>query len=627
MMSKRVHSCYFLFILLFISVCVLSCNKSSDTDSTPTPRADTPRTITPVQLPEPSVGQPNRFKITELSTATHKILKLNDNITFTGLKNKATSAVTMTITAHCIVYKEKVLIREYKRPLTDKIPLMEILPKEVLLYHGVSTPSCGFSFKATNPSGSAHYFELPQLPIKNHRESRFLQIKTDGAKHKAPFFNVFVENFHRYHLNKGVDTRISYLNLVCDDFEMPVKILEQQQFIPLLAFEYESLSPETKNKIHNESPVQVCRILGYEGPLSQEGVDDSTQTLTGASAFFKLVFPTKPLLVYRKTVLESYKKRDPLFAKIAEYSGQKIDMEKVKKYMDHKYSSRRHDGIEWLYSVVIQNNRPYPVPFFIKKPEKPEKSQDNNPSSHRRPILVRKINNPAHPPPVDKEPIKKPETMTAHTMYLVKGHIDSWTMYQSSTVQYTIHKSLIHKGETVTNTAEGEIILLNPSGELHLSVMLKTAPKMCSKHLAPSDGLVEYFRWIGTLFEYPELNIFELAFPDTETIPLKWNLLRRIKTRAFTDSPHLTILSREHLTKHTSNRRNQLWFLASDCFQEPHLHLLKNYKPSQAFLSLIGEPVFRTKFGKWSAQWMDPHLFDRKKYSSLEFHFLNSFRY
>ena len=572
--------------LLILLLCLISCNnKSSTTNGTTTPQTNQPNGNTPLELPEPSVGDPSRFKITELSTATHKVLKLKDNIIFTGLKNLPTDDVTIVIKSHCIIHKEEIIIKEYKRPLTTEIPLIEILPKEVLLHLGMNTPSCGFSFKATNQSGSAHHFELPQLPIEDYRKSHSLQI-TPRVTDTAPFFNVFMENLLHYHLNKSTNNKISYLNLVCDDFELPLEIFEQQQFIPLSVFAYDSLPQETQDKIYTENPVQICRILGYESPAITEKGDTSTQTLTGVSAFFKLVFPTQPLLIYQASNPKMIRYSDVFFEEIGKYTGQTINLRRMKN--DLAKRSKRLVNIEAdkLYSITIRNNRSYPVPIFISKKSDP--------------LL-----------------------MNTYTMYFfyTRNTTDD-NIYKASSVQYTVHINSIQNGESVATTKEGETVVLNPSGELKLSILLKTAPEMCRTDLAPKDTVVESLRWMGTWFEYPELNIFELAHQDIDTIPFQWNIVRKLRTTAFPDSSHLMIFSRNNVTKHRDFHEDAMWFLEGDCFKK-----LDTFSYNKAFISFGRDPSHSAStYGKWSAQWEEPHTFDEKKYGSLRSRLVRSFR-
>ena len=589
-----------IIIMALLLGCLFSCKKPEDTAQPPQKTKQDSSIV--LELPEPSIGDPSRFKITELSTIDHKIFKLKDNITFTHLNNITTNEVTISIKSHCIIHEKKVIIKEYNRPLTAQIPLIEILPQEVLLHQGVNAPSCGFSFKAVNRSGSAHHFELPQLPIENYRKSHSLEINQAGGTLKEPFSNVFMEDLTTYHLNKGVNNKISYLHLICDDFEIPLEVFEQEQFVPISAFAYDSLSQETTTRIQKERPVQICRILGYKKPTKAQPI------LTGASAFFKLMYPIKPLLVYQKPNIELYQYPDRYFEQISQYSGQTIDFKKVTKYL-RKNTTDQKTILNLLYSVVIRNNRSYPVPVFIKNKEQTPINQTD--LSDQKPILIRKL--------------KGPNITSANTMYFIKER-SNYSIFKTSPVQYQVQISSIQNGKTLTKNTDGEVILLNPSGELKLSVLLKTAPDMCRRDLFPLTTKLKELRWMGTLFKYPELDIFELARVETNTIPLSGNIAQKINTTSFADSPHLMIFSRENLTEHIAlNREDYLWFLESDCFKGPDIDLY-----NKAFISFVATPKDSSEeeeFNNWSAHWEEPHTFNKKEYESRRRNTLRSFKY
>ena len=591
-----------LFTGLVLCFCVLSCKSPPNGDHPTTPPAPngTGAGSPILELPEPSVGDPSRFKITELSLTDHKLLKLKDNITFTSLKNIPVEEVTMSIKSHCIIHEKKVIIKEYQRQLTKEIPLIEILPQKVLLYQGTNTPSCGFSFKATHKSGSAHHFELPQLPIKDYQKSHSLEINQAGIRHTTPFSNVFIENLSQYYLNKK-NNKVSYLKLICDDFELPLEVFEQEQFIPLSAFAYDSLPEETKTLIQEEKPVQICRILGYDKkPLAEEETAPAP-ILTSTGAFFKLVHPTKPLVVYKKPHLESFSRTDIYFEQINQYLGEPINFKRVVRNI------KRHKNHDLLYSVVIRNNRSYPVPILIKNnKEEPQANRADHSSDQ---------------PPALSETSKEPNLTKAYTLYFIDGY-GRWTMYKTSLVQYAVRQNL-QNGKSLKKTAKGEVILLNPSGELELSVLLKTAPGICQRELAPTGREIEDLRWLSTLFEYPDLNLFELAMSDTETIPLEWNTVRKLKTTTFADSPFLTIFSKNNFrTNKDLNRKDRLWFLESDCFHEPDPDLY-----NQAFISLVSTPKSSSKlYRKWSAHWQELHTLDSRAYSRSHASVVRAFR-
>ena len=601
---------------LLLSLGMLSCHKpSSIPETTPptTPEEDKPTEPKVLELPEPTVGTPVRFKLTKLSTANHKALKLNDNIVFTGLEDTSTNGVSITVKSHCIISEKQVIIKEYKRRMTNKIPLIEILPKEVLLHKGVNLPSCGFSFKAKNQAGSAHHFELPQLPIENHLKTHALEIKKESKTHTDPFFNIFMKDIALYNLNKGVDNKISTLKLICDDFELPLDIFLNQQFVPLSAFPYDDLSQEIQDKVYKENPVQMCRILGYKALTAKEEENSARQKiLEGVSTFFKLVFPIKPFIIHQKQHMQSDGETHAFFKLLSrEYKWQtELNIKRINKKLDNKID--REPNL--FYIVVIKNTRSYPVPFFIKTPEA---TVQNSSANSKTPSI---------------KVIQGAGIINTYNMYYIENSNSSYNIYKASQAHYAVQVRSIKKGISITKTEEGEVILLNPSGELHLSILLKTAPDMCEHHIASQQVITTHkLHWLGFLFKYPELNIFELANQNITAMPLKWNIVQKLNTTSFPettllswnttsslkdtnsplDSHSFLIVPRKNLESiNETSFPNYLWLLEGDCFMIPDY-----YEYDKPFISLEREPVHGSNKGIWGAHWMEGYELDRNIYS------------
>ncbi len=336
-----------LIYILFISVLFLpACNKKSEGPPGSQIHDSQPNTVT---LPEPSIqGETARFQLTKLAAVQERFLKLNDNIVFTGLEKKqledksSFKDVNLHIKTHCILNQKKVVIREFNKPLQESIPLIELLPKEVLLYQ-VNTPSCGFSFKAQNKEGSAHHFELPQLPIINHTANRFIELFNSSGKIKEPFLYVFMNKISDYWLDTGTQEQIDAVNLICDDFSLSLSI-RPQQFIPFSAFPLNELNTQIKQKVTQSNHQQQCRIFGYKKNI-----------LTGVSSVFHLLYPQPPLHVkIEDSLFEHEEKQQSFYFEIMQADG--------------RHKEDRPDIP--LYSYVIENPHPYPVYILIENYKK-----------------------------------------------------------------------------------------------------------------------------------------------------------------------------------------------------------------------------------------------------------------
>ena len=273
--------------ITFFSFFILSCyptNKhtaDSQNFSVPEPVVSDQLSISNQQKP--------RFKLTEISVIKKPFLKINDNIIFSGIGNIETNKerlkkVELAIRTHCLIDDQQVIIENYTRKLAPSIPIIELLPEEVLL--GQNVPSCSFSFKAENPDGAKHYFEVPQLPITEHQSNHLITIMDTtkmNDKDKSPY--VFVNRQDYYSLNTGHDRAMNTLNLKCKNLSDSIS-LRSEQWLPFSAFSNE-LDDETINK----NPYQQCRILGY-----------NEETLVATSKVFHLVYPHQPPYVSIETI-------------------------------------------------------------------------------------------------------------------------------------------------------------------------------------------------------------------------------------------------------------------------------------------------------------------------------------
>lgn len=296
-----------------------------------------------IGLPEPSIGdQAPRFKLTQLAAVHEKFFTINDSIVFTGLreqmkKKKSLKDVKLKVKSHCILNKETVLIRNFNKKLDQSIPLIELLPEEVLLYQGDSYPSCGFSFKAENKEGAAHHFELPQLPIMDYKKSRFIQFFSSSRKIDESFPYIIMDSMSDYWLDTGKQEPIDNLNLVCSDFSLSLQ-MRPQQLLPFSFFPFDHLGEKLKKAI-KKRPIQTCRIFGYVDKI-----------LVGVSYMFHLRYSAPSLYVSIKDDFFEDKESSFYFA------FRKPNGEREKK--------KRPDVP--LYSYSINNPHPYPVYILIE---------------------------------------------------------------------------------------------------------------------------------------------------------------------------------------------------------------------------------------------------------------------
>lgn len=244
-----------------------------------------------LSLPEPLIQEDKktRFKLTQLAVVKEKFLTISDHIVFSGLENKINLTkhlkdIKLHVKSHCIIDQKKVMIQNFERNLTLSIPIIELLPVEVLI-HKYDLSSCGFSFKAIHKDGSAHHFELPQLPIKGYNEDHIIKIFSDQRIINKDFSYIKVDNISDYWLDLGTTIVMDKIDLICDDFDLSITT-SQQQIIPLSAFLFHTLDEEVQNKIKETKPNQNCRIFGYKNKV-----------LSAVSAYINMLYYQVPLKV------------------------------------------------------------------------------------------------------------------------------------------------------------------------------------------------------------------------------------------------------------------------------------------------------------------------------------------
>ena len=316
--------------IIFFNLFILSCHpKNNNIDSQ---NFSVPEPVVSDQL---SINnqENTRFKLTDISVMKKPSLKINDSIIFSGIENteqnkKRFNKVQLTIRTHCLIDNQQVIIKDFKRKLRPAIPIIELLPEEVLLAQNI--PSCGFSFQAENPSGAIHHFEVPQLPITEHRSDRFItiidELKTDN-KNKNPY--LFVNKRNDYSVNTGHETAMDILNLRCKNLSDSVS-LRSEQWLPFSAF-----SNKLDNEIIDRNPYQQCRVLGY-----------NEDTLVATSRVFYLVYPHQPPYVSIDTI--DYNP-DNFYGYV----------------MGEKEEKKRKDVEIDMYSYQINNPHSYPVTLWI----------------------------------------------------------------------------------------------------------------------------------------------------------------------------------------------------------------------------------------------------------------------
>ena len=486
----------------------------------------------PVELPEPSLGIPgtqgsqttSRFKLTELSAVSNPSINIKEDIIFSGIQNKFQvpfDEISLKVKSHCIFNtvegKEQVLIRNYERKLTPSIPIIEILPAKVLLHKGIGYPACGFSFKAENKAGSAHHFEWPQLPIVDYKDGRSFSVIHDKSvlpsleRSKEPFLHVFAEHITDYTLNTGSENRIQNLQLICDDFSLSLS-LNQQQFIPFIAFPFDSVSQETMEDIHNFNPYQDCRLFGY-----------SNKTLVGVSTSFKLVYSAlRPV--------EIIKRNNPDF----EFDG---DVFYAQLLNSNKGLKKSLNGLQ-LYSMEIFNHNQYPVYIFIKA-QKAKQAKVQSYSFYQLGTRDRPGN-----------PI-----------------FDKYSHYTDDVVSVSLDTPKIKKGEVVIKeTQNGTLITMQAHAWIQLSVVLYEVPDICYVTKKAED--YHFIKWLGTLFKYPAFDIVQLVsdqLPPTSN----QNIVQKLDTTNF-EEPHLSIFSRKFLNPSAGvNQMASLDFLRGNICLEP----------------------------------------------------------
>ena len=567
------------FLLLLVA-CHNTSNPPTNTENTDSTKETPGPSPNPVELPEPSLGIPgtqgsqttSRFKLTELSAVSNPSINIKEDIIFFGIQDKVQvpfDAISLKVKSHCIFNtaegKEQVLIRNYERKLTPSIPIIEIVPAEVLLHKGIGYPTCGFSFKAENKAGSAHHFEWPQLPIMDYREGRSFSVITQNEYTTDPVVHLFIDRLPNYILKIGIESHVQKLNFVCDDFSLSLPI-HQLQFIPLIAFPFDSVSSEMIQKIKSQNPYQDCRIFGY-----------SNQTLVGVSDFFKLVYLTQQSVSISKENNRDW-----------ELNGDAFRLELVNSDGTKKNNNELN---VLLYSIQISNDNLYPVYIFIKK-----KAKD-----------------------------KKIESYSFYQGGQIVGgrNSRSWihnTVYRDDSLSFNLNKLEITSGQaTIERTKDGTFITMSPRSTIVVPVILDKNSSLCAIDISDTDEF--YVHWLGTFFEYVDLNIFQMV---SNKIPAtsQQNIVQKINTTDFMD-PYLYIFSHKNLLNHSEmDKLQHLLFIEGNCFSGPHSG---GYNGPVLNVYRDGNMSTDYQKGYWEARWLNMY-FSEEDYQKMNNTIYNTLR-
>lgn len=275
----------FSFFLFLFVICLSACSESDGDDAPEGSKGDN---VT-VELPEPFIegltdhGKVFRFKLTQLSIVKRKVFRINDSIVFTSLEerikeNKALKEVQLKIKTNCVLNSGEVIIKNFTRPLSPSIPIIELMTSEILFADVRGITSCGFSFKAEHKSGSAHHFEIPHLPILDFHTERFIRVLHLLGETEQSSQHISMNSKAKYWIDTGAEKPIDYLKLVCSDFtlELPMR---PQQFIPFSVLPFYELEEKIKRRFNTERNYRpLCRLFGYVNNI-----------LVAASYFFSLV--------------------------------------------------------------------------------------------------------------------------------------------------------------------------------------------------------------------------------------------------------------------------------------------------------------------------------------------------
>ncbi len=309
-----------------------------------------------LSLPEPvltdSTHKHSAIPITQLAQKK-RALSINDVIVFKNSQIPHFKDIMLEVHTNCTLTNTLLkdsIIYVTKKPLTTFIPLIELLPKKVLLANYKNNlVRCRFNFKAMyrhNPQGSSHIFHIESL-ISNIENKHLIKIKTylpntpllkrkEVTKDfpyilldKIPFTSIDILK------NNFLDKSIDSLKLHCKDVTVSsYKVQGEDQInnIPLSVLFQSVLS----NYLFSQNtPLQACRILAYH-----------KNTIIAVSLTFNLlVHPIKAFKVTLKMFFNS----------VDDWLALKNQYPLVKK----------HQGVP-LYSYLIKNPNPFPIHVLIK---------------------------------------------------------------------------------------------------------------------------------------------------------------------------------------------------------------------------------------------------------------------
>ena len=283
--DKSSQSFSLIFFLFLFVIYFSACSQEDGDHEEQEPHGD----HVTVELPEPFIegltdqGKVFRFKLTQLSVVKKKVFRINDSIVFTSLEeqikqNKALEKVQLKIKTNCVLNSGEVIIKNFTRPLSSSIPIIELMTSEVLFADVRGITSCGFSFKAEHKSGSAHHFEIPHLPILDFHTERFIRmLHLLGEGDQASQY-ISINSKAKYLIDTGAEKPIDHLKMVCSDFtlELPIR---SQQFVPFSVLPFYKLEEKIKERFNTDKNYKpLCRLFGYVNNI-----------IVAASYFFSLV--------------------------------------------------------------------------------------------------------------------------------------------------------------------------------------------------------------------------------------------------------------------------------------------------------------------------------------------------
>lgn len=465
-------------------------------------------------LPEPFIidnkTQHLRFSVTQL-TEKNNVLYLNNSIVFSQLAHTMTrpemANIQLTINSFCSVRnKTKVYQATFHRPLTDKIPLITILPEKIFLDESEEIPICSFSFVAKKPNGSAHYFKLPHTPVMNiyHSSNHFIHIAhipnnydilqkistANQYKISEDFPYLFFKESHDFLVSKAAymdytknTLPINNIKLHCDHFK-----IQQTDFLETTMPFSTFFRKDNMNVLPNtqSTPIQTCRFFAYHNKI-----------LVAVSLKFHLIFPHEPPSI-------------KIVSKV-----QNIE------YTYNQIQSKRDSNI--LFSYKFYN--PYTIPMFIR------------------------LNNFFAP---RSTTTKRRQIAQLIGLYYSQGR----GFYVTKNADIMWGKSAAYEGaSTSSQVGSALLIKIDPKKSVELPVFFNKFTHFCSPQRLTD------LRWLGAIIQLPHLNIQQVLsdqFNEHVLSPIRFPTPYLIQDKKF------SILTKP-LIKFLNNNSNKLFFNKGSC--------------------------------------------------------------